>query len=58
MTLLVIIASFLMDKGWLEFLAILAAAYLDSRLFLWISWKITGGRYDVLQPNKSADDSH
>lgn len=58
MTLVVFFASFLMDKGWLEFLAILAAAYLDSRLFLWISWKIAGGRYDVLQPNKPTDNGH
>lgn len=54
-TLLVIIASFLTDKGWLELLAILAAACLDSCLFLWISWKVAGGRYDVLQPGKQTD---
>lgn len=56
MTLLVTIASFFTDKGWLEFLAILFAACLDYRLFTWISWKVIGGRYEYLSnPNRPYD---
>lgn len=58
MTLIAIIACALSSMGWVALPLIFAAMYLDNRIFLWITWKIAGGRYDVLQPNKPADDGH